>query len=377
MRVLVVTWGPGGNLPPMLAAAGVLAGRGHEVTVMASGPTRSAAERLGFATTGFRRSPDPDAAVAFEAQAELVMATAAGMQIALDFSAAVEELRPALTVVDCMLPAAVAASQATGTPVVSLVHFLYGPARRRMLESGGGWTTDLDTLARTRASLGLGRLEGGVATWEAADLLLVTAPGWLDLDTGAPGHVVHAGPLGIDVSRPPAPRSRQSRPRVLLTFSTTVMAGQAALIERLCAAVAVLGLHPTLTLGPAVGRGAVSVPEEVEVLPAADHDQLMPECSMVICHGGLGTVLRALAHGVPLLMAPLGRDQAFNASRVQDLGAGIRLPPDASAARIRAAVRNLLGEPSFRAAAVAAARRIAGDQPDRTAARALERAARC
>ena len=159
MRVLVVTWGPGGNLPPMLAAAGVLAGRGHEVTVMASGPTRSAAERLGFATTGFRRSPDPDVAVAFEAQAELVMATAAGTEIALDVCDAIEELRPTLTVNDCMLPAALAASEATGAPVVSLVHFLYGPARRKMLDVGGGWTTDLGTLASTRASLGLGRLE--------------------------------------------------------------------------------------------------------------------------------------------------------------------------------------------------------------------------
>jgi UDP:flavonoid glycosyltransferase YjiC (YdhE family) len=246
-----------------------------------------------------------------------------------------------------------------------------------MLEVGGGWTTDLGTLSRTRRSLGLGRLEDGVAAWEAADLVLVTAPGWLDLDAGAPGHVVHAGPLGVDVRQQRGPRGEQDRPRLLLTFSTTVMEGQAALIESLSEAVAGLGLRATLTLGPAVDREAVAVPEEVEVLPAADHDRLMPECSIVISHGGLGTALRALTHGTPLLMAPLGRDQDFNARRVEDLGAGIRLPRDASAQRIRAAVRSLLTEPSFRAAATAAARRIAGDQPERTAARALERAARC
>jgi UDP:flavonoid glycosyltransferase YjiC (YdhE family) len=376
MRALVVTWGPGGNLPPMLAAAGVLAGRGHEVTVMASGPTRSATERMGFTTTGFRRSPDPDVDVAFEAQAELVMAAASGMEIALDVRDAIEELRPTLTVNDCMLPAALAASEATGTAVASLVHFLYGPARQKMLDVGGGWTTDLGTLARTRASLGLRRLEDGVAAWEAADLVLVTAPGWLDLEAGAPGHVVHAGPLGVDVRRHRTPRGEEGRPRLLLSFSTTVMAGQAALIERLCVAVAGLGLRPTLTLGPAVEHEAIAVPEEVEVLPVADHDRLMPGCSIVICHGGLGTVLRALAHGIPLLMAPLGRDQDFNARRVEDLGAGIRLPVDAPAEGIRAAVRRLLSEPSFRAAATAAASRIAGDQPDRKAAGVLERAAR-
>lgn len=138
----------------MLAAAGALAGRGHEVAAIASDRTRGAAEQLRLPVIGFRRSPDPDVRVAFEAQAELMMATAAGSEIALDAREAIEELRPDLTVIDCMLPAALAASQATGTATASLVHFLYGPARRRMLEVGGGWTTDLHTLARTRRALG-------------------------------------------------------------------------------------------------------------------------------------------------------------------------------------------------------------------------------
>jgi UDP:flavonoid glycosyltransferase YjiC (YdhE family) len=43
MRVLVVTWAPGGNLPPLLAAASVLARRGHDVALLASGETRGAA----------------------------------------------------------------------------------------------------------------------------------------------------------------------------------------------------------------------------------------------------------------------------------------------------------------------------------------------
>jgi UDP:flavonoid glycosyltransferase YjiC (YdhE family) len=118
------------------------------------------------------------------------------------------------------------------------------------------------------------------------------------------------------------------------------------------------------------------MPDEVEVLAFADHDRLMPECSIVISHGGLGTVTRALAHGVPVLVLPLGRDQAFNASRVEDLGAGIALPETSPADRIRAAIRTLLTDGSFRAAAAGAARRIAREQPDRRAADALERAAR-
>jgi UDP:flavonoid glycosyltransferase YjiC (YdhE family) len=131
-----------------------------------------------------------------------------------------------------------------------------------------------------------------------------------------------------------------------------------------------------LTLGPAVSRADVHVPAAVEVLTHADHDLLMPECSLVVCHGGLGTVLRALAHGIPLLVLPLGRDQAVNAGRVAALGAAISLPAAAPAQDIRTAVRSLLAEPSFRVAAARAAERIAADAPDRRAAEALERTAR-
>jgi UDP:flavonoid glycosyltransferase YjiC (YdhE family) len=127
-----------------------------------------------------------------------------------------------------------------------------------------------------------------------------------------------------------------------------------------------------LTLGPAIGRDAVRVPEAVEVLAFADHDRLLPECALVVSHGGLGTVLRALAHGVPLLILPLGRDQGFNASRVEALGAGIALPLGASPQRIQAALGTLRSDASFRAAAARAAGRIAAARPNHMAGEALE-----
>jgi UDP:flavonoid glycosyltransferase YjiC (YdhE family) len=63
MRALVVTWGPGGNLPPLLGAARLLARRGHEVTVLASAETRAPAEQAGLPVVGFRRSPPPMSAL--------------------------------------------------------------------------------------------------------------------------------------------------------------------------------------------------------------------------------------------------------------------------------------------------------------------------
>lgn len=376
MRALVVTWGLGGNLPPLLGAASVLARRGHEVTFLASERTRGAVERLGFPATAYRRTAEPDTRIPFEQQAEQIMATAAGVDVALDARDVLDDVRPDLVIVDCMLPAALAAARATGTPAVSLVHFFYGLARTTMLRDGGGFTTDLRTLATTHEALGLGPICDGLAEWEAVELLLVTAPRWLDLDADAPEHVVHAGPLDVRTHAGAPPRAAGSGPRVLLTFSTTVMEGQPALVDRVCAAVAGLDVHAVLTLGPALDRDALDVPDRIEVLEFGDHDRLMPACAAVVGHGGLGTLLRALAHGVPQLLLPLGRDQVFNASRTEQLDAGIALPPDAPVERIRTALRTLLAHPRFATAARRAAARIAADEPDQTAAEALERTAR-
>jgi UDP:flavonoid glycosyltransferase YjiC (YdhE family) len=208
---------------------------------------------------------------------------------------------------------------------VSLVHFLYGLARTQMLRAGGGWTTDLRSLAATHRLLGLAPARDGLTAWEAPELVLVTAPRWLDIDCDAPANVIHAGPLGVAADPQRLRRADVERQRVLLTFSTTVMGGQTELIDRACEAVADLDLDTVLTLGPAVDRDAVRVPENVEVAAFADHDRLMPETAAVIGHGGLGTALRALAHGVSQLLLPLGRDQDFNARRVEQLDAGIRL----------------------------------------------------
>jgi UDP:flavonoid glycosyltransferase YjiC (YdhE family) len=370
-RVAVVTWAPGGNLPPLLAAGALLRARGHEVKILASEATRTAAARAGLPTLHYSRAAAPDPRVAFERQARALMAAAAGVDIALDVHQRLAEWRPDLAVIDCMLPAAAAAAEAAGTPAASLVHFLYGPARRVMLDRGETWTTDLASLNATRRALSLAPLGGGPAAWEACDLVLVTAPRWLDIDAGFPANVVHAGPLGM---RTAASRRPLRPPRVLLTFSTTVMEGQVAAIRNACAAIAGTGCQAVLTLGPAITSETVDLPPEIEVLRWADHDQLLRTCAAVVTHAGLGTTLRALTHGVPLLMLPLGRDQHLNAARVTELGAGIRLPADAAPEQIRAALTSLLDDPAFAESAARLAKRIAHDHPDRRATDALEQA---
>jgi UDP:flavonoid glycosyltransferase YjiC (YdhE family) len=179
-----------------------------------------------------------------------------------------------------------------------------------------------------------------------------------------------AGPLGITRGSHEE-RTPDGRPRFLLGFSTTVLQSQVALIQRVCDALAGRAVDAVLTLGPAVRAETIHAPRKHREVRYADHDQLLPHTDAVVTHGGLGTTLRALAHGKPLLLLPLGRDQQFNAGRVVELGAGISMPADSSPTESAHALLELRGQPRFRSAAEAAAAAIAHERPDETAAAAL------
>ena len=80
--------------------------------------------------------------------------------------------------------------------------------------------------------------------------------------------------------------------------------------------------------------------------------EVLPWCDAVVAHGGSGTMLGALAHGVPLLVVPQGADQWSNAEQIVTAGAGQQLLRDElSAVAVRDCVMALLSEPSYRHAA--------------------------
>jgi UDP:flavonoid glycosyltransferase YjiC (YdhE family) len=371
--VLVVTWGSGGNLPPLLAAAELLAARGFSVEMLTSAATRAAARDRGFGMHAYRRTPDPDVTVPFEAQAGRMLAMAAGIELATDVLELARELPIDLVVADCMLPGALAAGEATGVPTVSLVHFAYALARSVMARGGGAWTTDRVTLNDTRRQLGLAATSSGIGAWESPRLLLVTVPRWFDAPGELPPHVLHAGPLGVRTV--PATGRAADEGRALLAFSTTVMDGQSQLVENACAAIGRTDREGVLTLGGVLEPPAAGKLAGVSVIDWADHDALIARCDVVVTHGGLGTTLRALAHGRPLLVLPLGRDQHFNAERVVAVGAGLQLPATADPEEIAEALERLFAEPAFHDAACRAAAAIAAERPEKTAADALDRVA--
>jgi UDP:flavonoid glycosyltransferase YjiC (YdhE family) len=136
----------------------------------------------------------------------------------------------------------------------------------------------------------------------------------------------------------------------LVSFSTTFQA-QGEALQRVVNALDGMDVDAVVTTGPALSGTSFHAPDNVTLLHSAPHDAVMKEVSLVVTHGGHGTLNRALAHGRPLLVMPMGRDQNDNASRVVHHGAGLSLPSTASEAEIAAALNRLVTEPHFRLAA--------------------------
>jgi MGT family glycosyltransferase len=90
-------------------------------------------------------------------------------------------------------------------------------------------------------------------------------------------------------------------------------------------------------------------PANVHIERYVPQSLLFPICDLVVTHGGSGTVLTALDHGLPMVILPISADQPDNAQRCEQLGvakviASNERTPDA----VRSAVREVLGDPRYR-----------------------------
>jgi MGT family glycosyltransferase len=143
---------------------------------------------------------------------------------------------------------------------------------------------------------------------------------------------------------------------VLVAFSTTYQA-QEKLVRRVIAALGTLPVRALVTTGPAFEVDEAP-PANVEVDSWVSHAEVLPHTALVVTHAGMGTVMASLAHGVPLVCIPMGRDQNDVSARVVHAGAGLRLPPDADEESIAATIRHALDDSTVAAAAARLARAI-------------------
>jgi UDP:flavonoid glycosyltransferase YjiC (YdhE family) len=154
---------------------------------------------------------------------------------------------------------------------------------------------------------------------------------------------------------------------------STTFQHQEAVLRRIAAALALLPLEAIITVGPAVDVGAIASAQNVAVVRYLAHRAVLPDCALVITHAGLGTVMTALVHGVPLLCLPMGREQHDNAARVVACGTGCVLTPEADVGAISHTIRTMLATPEYRTAARHMATTIARQDGREVAVDALER----
>lgn len=140
-------------------------------------------------------------------------------------------------------------------------------------------------------------------------------------------------------------------PLVYVTFGTVVNREHG--LRTAAAALASLKARLVVTVG---GDGdlklLVPLPPTMHVERFIAQADLLPHCDLVVSHGGSGTFLASLAHGLPQLVLPQGADQFINASALEDCGAGMALRgDDACADRIHDAAQTLLVDRVFQAKA--------------------------
>jgi hypothetical protein len=156
----------------------------------------------------------------------------------------------------------------------------------------------------------------------------------------------------------PAPR-RDGAATVHLTLGTVFNRESGDLFQRALAGLRELGVPVVAGVGEEMDPAALGPqPPGVRLERWVDQSELLPDCAAVVSHAGSGSVLAALAHGLPSVLLPIGADQPLNAGRCADLGAALVLDAvRATPAELAAAVSAVLATPSYRAAA----ERLAGE----------------
>jgi MGT family glycosyltransferase len=216
----------------------------------------------------------------------------------------------------------------------------------------------------------LGRFPVVVATVASMDPV-ERGPGWS-----------YVGPLGVtspmtEPGSQPWPIAGVG-PLVLVSLSTlTIYGDQTPRLQAILDGLGGSGHTVVVTTGPAISPSALRAPENAVVVEFVPHAAVMPAVSACVTHAGHGTVMAALADGVPLVCLPnAAADQPYIAARVAELGAGVALTADIRPDAVGKAVDAVLTTPSYTSAARRLAEEVAAAPGPEGAAAILEGLAR-
>lgn len=366
LRVLVAAFGDAGHAFPAFSLARALDERGHEVLVESWEQWQEAVERLGLeftAAQAYRVFPPPGADTADGRTVADAARALAGL---------IEEFRPDVVVSDVLTVAPALAAEVAGVRRATLIPHVYPvqepglplfsfgamPARTPLGRAawrlplplvGFGLRQGLRELNKTRERLGLDAVEDvhGEAGPNGGGLALVGTFPQLEYPREWPQRAVITGPMFFELPSEEIEIPGGPGPLVVVAPSTA----QDPMCVMLRAALEGLAGEPLRVVATTNRHRPIErleVPENAVLEPWLRYSQVMPAADLVICHGGHGTVARALDAGVPVLCCPAVGDMAENGARVQWSGAGLSLPRRLIGPKsLRAAARKVLGDPAY------------------------------
>jgi zeaxanthin glucosyltransferase len=181
-----------------------------------------------------------------------------------------------------------------------------------------------------------------------------------------PPHAHHVGPLRDGTAEafamPDNNALDDGRPLAFCSLGT-LQGFRADLLRTIAASVAAAGLRPVIAHGGLLSDKEAALLQGDPVVAAwLPQRALLGRAALAVVHGGLNTVLDALASGVPLVVLPLAYEQGAIAARVAANGAGLVVKARKAARDLTAACRRVRDEPGFgrRAALLAEDIRAAG-----------------
>ncbi len=364
MRILVATTANTGHFEPLVPFARACADAGHDVRIAAAAGFAGAVEGAGFAHLPFADAPSEQSGAVFASLPPLDEASLADIEAGnlivlrevfarLDAGAALPGLitamtgwRPDLVLRETAELGSYLAAESLGIPHVQV---------------NTGTSSFMDVPAVVEEPLvALGAAPGLAGLRAALRVTLVPA----SLDGPAADGTAAPGRFREPVrDSPPADLPDwwlgADGPLVYVTFGT-VAAGLGLfpeLYQRVVAALADLPVRVLLTTGAGDPTELGELPSHVHAERFWPQRDVMPHAAAMVAHGGLGTTMLALAHGVPMVLLPLFADQMHNAARVAAVGAGLVAHGGPGAAGdLPTLLGQVLADPPFalRARAVAA-----------------------
>jgi UDP:flavonoid glycosyltransferase YjiC (YdhE family) len=372
LDVLFIGGDLGGNVPPTLAIAEELARRGHRVAVAGIRARRGDLMPQGVTELPLPALADIDPARKPGRLGLLPIAGrfTVGGAVARDVRALLAERRVDVVVVDAAMLSAIREALRSGIPTAALFH-TFGQLWNAGMGNGG-----LNGLLRP---FGLAPR----ALWNRVDALLLATDRELDPAGRGSSRFAFEWVGTTERGRPPEPRAPGEPALVLVSLSTVWLRGQGDVYRRIIAALGQLDgdeprVRAVVTTGGTQFTGNLRPLRNVEIRGRAPHNEILPRVDLVIGHGGHSTTMRALAHGVPLLVIPTNpmSDQPMIGKVVEAAGVGRRLPRKAKPDAIRDAVRDILTDPAIAASAARTGERLRAQRGAEAAADRIEAIAR-